>query len=221
MELIMNMSMRFIVLYLALMQTACFSNQEESMSKGSINTYNTVENELAINKKTVETTQTTKDITTNLRRTWKKDEDKIVNANGLSNFVIDDTISTIESNIHRSLDIIGISNICSVAEYGNFIQLLFMQNKLISIEVLNSNYATDKGFKVNDSVTTLKRIYPDIEYGSFQSLSEDVIQTDYFRTLPNIDGNYYEFRVSDVNSHIINSFSVNNIQYDYKNLCDI
>ena len=221
MELIMNMSMRFIVLYLALMQTACFSNQEESMSKGSINTYNTVENELAINKKTVETIQPTKDITTNLRLTWKKDEDKIVNANGLSNFVIDDTISTIESNIHRSLDIIGISNICSVAEYGNLIQLLFMQNKLISIEVLSSNYATDKGFKVNDSVTTLKRIYPDIEYGSFQSLSEDVIQTDYFRTIPNIDGNYYEFRVSDVNSHIINSFSVNNIQYDYKNLCDI
>lgn len=213
--------MKFIIFCLALMQTACFSNHEESISKDTINTYDTVENELSINKKTVETIQPTKDITTNLRRTWKKDEDKIVNSNGLTIFIINDTVSTIERNIHGSLDIISISDICSVAEYGNLIQLLFMQNKLISIEVLNSDYATDKGFRVNDSVATLKRIYPDIEYGSFQSLSEDVIQTGYFRTLPNIDGNYYEFRVSDVNSHIINSFSVNNIQYDYKNLCDI
>lgn len=217
----MSISMKFIIFCLALMQTACFSNHEESISKDTINTYDTVENELSINKKTVETIQPTKDITTNLRRTWKKDEDKIVDSNGLTIFIINDTVSTIERNIHGSLDIISISDICSVAEYGNLIQLLFMQNKLISIEVLNSDYATDKGFRVNDSVATLKRIYPDIEYGSFQSLSEDVIQTGYFRTLPNIDGNYYEFRVSDVNSHIINSFSVNNIQYDYKNLCDI
>lgn len=217
----MNISMRFIALCLALVQTACFSNPEESISKDSINTHDTVENELSINKKTVENIQPTKDITTNLRRTWKKDEDKIVNSNGLSNLTINDTVSTIERNVHGSLDIISISDICSVAEYGNLIQLLFMQNKLISIEVLNSDYATDKGFRVNDSVATLKRIYPDIEYGSFQSLSEDVIQTGYFRTLPNIDGNYYEFRVSDVNSHIIDSFSVNNIQYDYKNSCDI
>lgn len=208
----MSISIKFIVLCLTLIQTACFSNYEESVSKGSINTYDTVENKLAINKKT---------IATNLRRTWKEDDDKIVNSNGLSNFIINDTVSTIERNIHRSLDTSSISDTCSVAEYGNLIQLLFMQNKLISIELLNSNYVTDKGFKVNDSVATLKRIYPDIEYGSFQSLSEDAIQTDYFKTLPNIDGNYYEFRVSDVNSHIIDSFSVNNIQYDYKNLCDI
>lgn len=217
----MSISMKFIIFCLALMQTACFSNHEESISKDTINTYDTVENELSINKKTVETIKPTKDITTNLRRTWKKDEDKIINSNGLTNFIINDTVSTIERNIHGSLDIISISDICSVAEYGNLIQLLFMQNKLISIELLNSDYATDKGFRVNDSVATLKRIYPDIEYGSFQSLSEDVVQTGYFRTLPNIDGNYYEFRVSDVNSHIIDSFSVNNIQYDYKNLCDI
>lgn len=213
--------MKFIALCLALVQTACFSNHEESISKGSINTYDTVENKLVINKKTIETIQPTKGITTNLRRTRNKDEDKIVNSNGLSNFIINDTVSTIERNIYGSLDTSSISDTCSVAEYGNLIQLLFMQNKLISIEVLNSNYVTDKGFKVNDSVATLKQIYPDIEYGSFQSLSEDAIQTDYFKTLPNSDGNYYEFRVSDVNSHIIDSFSVNNIQYDYKNLCDI
>ncbi|WP_367107046.1 hypothetical protein [uncultured Psychrobacter sp.] len=217
----MSISMKFIILCLALMQTACFSNQEESISKGSLNTYDTVENKISINKKTIENIQSTKNIATNLKHTWKKDDDKIVNSNGLSNFIINDTVSTIERNIHRSLDISSISDTCSVAEYGNLIQLLFMQNKLISIEVLNSNYVTDKGFKVNDSVATLKRIYPDIEYGSFQSLSEDAIQTDYFKTLPNSDGNYYEFRVSDVNSHIIDSFSVNNIQYDYKNLCDI
>lgn len=144
--------------------------------------------------------------------------DKIISSNGTKRFTLNNTIEEMESKSNIHLDLRQSTDECYTDGSDSDLQLIFLKDKLISIDFFSSNYQTDKGFKVGDKISKLMRTHPEVEYHESTSNMGDesyYVTTKSYTTQSDSEGNAFTFHVSDSDPNTISIITVTNYIDDH------
>lgn len=144
--------------------------------------------------------------------------DKLISSNGTKRFTLNNTIEEIESKSGIHLDLRQSTDECYTGGSSSDLQLLFLRDTLISVDFFDSSYQTSKGFKVDDEISKLLSIHPEVEYHeSISNMGDEsyYVTTKSYTTQPDKQGNAFTFHVSDSDPNTIRIITVTNYTDDH------